>query len=238
MSLFQKEEYTRYSRQMMLPEIGMKGQEKLKRARVLVVGAGGLGCPALQYLGAAGIGTIGIIDFDKIELHNLHRQVLYTTEDIGKPKAPTAAAKLERQNPHTICIVFNEMLQAGNAEQIISGFDVVVDGSDNFLTRYLVNDTCVKLQKPLVYGTILKFEGQLAVFNHQGSKNLRDLYPEPPNAEDVPGCDENGVLGIVPGVIGSYMALYTLRLVLGEPVPVNTLQLLSLSGMQQTLLHF
>ncbi len=238
MSLFQKEEYTRYSRQMMLPEIGMKGQEKIKRARVLVVGAGGLGCPALQYLGAAGIGTIGIIDFDRIELHNLHRQVLYTTEDIGRQKAVTAAEKLKRQNPHTEYVVLNEMLQTGNAEQIISGFDVVVDGSDNFLTRYLVNDTCVALQKPLVYGTILKFEGQLAVFNHDGSKNLRHIYPEPPNPEDVPGCDENGVLGIVPGVIGSYMALYTLRLVLGEPVPVNTLQLLNLSSMQQTLLHF
>lgn len=238
MGIFQKEELTRYSRQMMLPEIGMKGQEKIKQAKVLVVGAGGLGCPALQYLAAAGVGTIGIIDFDKVELHNLHRQILYTTEDVGKPKAPAAAEKLRKQNPHVDYIVFEKMLNEDNAEHIISQFDMVADGSDNFLTRYLVNDTCVKLNKPLVYGTILKFEGQLAVFNYQGSRHLRDIYPEAPNPEDVPGCDENGVLGIVPGIIGSFMAHYTLQIILGRQVPVNRLQLIDLMNSKDLWIAF
>lgn len=206
MSAFSKEELIRYSRQLMLPEIGIKGQEKLKAAKVLVVGAGGLGCPALQYLCAAGVGTIGIIDFDKIELHNLHRQILYSTNDIGKQKAQTAAEKLQEQNPNISFVIFNEMLNEKNAEKIISQFKIIVDGSDNFQTRYLVNDTCVKLSKVVVYGTILKFEAQLAVFNYKGGKNLRDIYPEPPNPEDVPTCDTNGVLGIVPGILGLYMA--------------------------------
>lgn len=216
MTVFTKEELVRYSRQLMLPEIGMKGQEKLKTAKVLVVGAGGLGCPALQYLCAAGVGNIGIIDFDKIELHNLHRQILYSTNDIGKQKAQTAAEKLKEQNPNVSFLIFNEMLNEGNAEKIISQFEIIVDGSDNFQTRYLVNDTCVKLNKVVVYGTILKFEAQLAVFNYKGGKNLRDIYPEPPNPEDVPGCDENGVLGIVPGILGVYMANATVQIILDK----------------------
>ena len=186
MSVFTKEELIRYSRQLILPEIGMKGQERLKSARVLVVGAGGLGCPALQYLGAAGIGTIGIIDFDKIELHNLQRQILFFTADLGRSKAEVAAEKLKAQNPNVSILVFNEMLREENAEALISTFDIIVDGSDNFMTRYLVNDICLKLKKPLVYGSIFKFEAQLAVFNYRNGKNLRDIYPEPPNPEDVP----------------------------------------------------
>ena len=216
MSIFSKEELVRYSRQLMLPEIGMAGQKKLKNARVLVVGAGGLGCPALQYLCAAGIGTVGIIDFDKIELHNLHRQILYSTEDVGKLKAVTAAEKLKAQNPNVSFNVFSEILNEENAEKIISSFDIIVDGSDNFSTRYLVNDTCLKLGKPLVYGSILKFEAQLAVFNVNGGKSLRDIYPEPPNPEDVPNCDENGVLGFVPGILGVYMANATIQVILGK----------------------
>lgn len=234
MSVFAKEELIRYSRQLMLPEIGMKGQEKLKTAKVLVVGAGGLGCPVLQYLCAAGVGTIGIMDFDKIELHNLHRQILYGTDDVGKQKAHTAAEKLKMQNPHVSFVVFDELLREENAGQIISQFDIVVDGSDNFQTRYLVNDTCVELNKTLVYGTILKFEAQLAVFNYKGGKNLRDIYPEPPNPEDVPGCDENGVLGIVPGILGLYMANAALQLILDKPgsfqVPTNALLLFDFAG--------
>lgn len=234
MSVFVKEELIRYSRQLMLPEIGMKGQEKLKTAKVLVVGAGGLGCPVLQYLCAAGVGTIGIMDFDKIELHNLHRQILYGTDDVGKQKAHTAAEKLKAQNPHVSFVVFNEMLREENAGQIISQFDIIVDGSDNFQTRYLVNDTCVELDKTLVYGTILKFEAQLAVFNYKGGKNLRDIYPEPPNPEDVPGCDENGVLGIVPGILGLYMANAALQLILDKPdsfqIPINALLLFDFAG--------
>ena len=216
MADFTMEEINRYSRQLMLEEIGAEGQIKIKQAKVLVVGAGGLGCPVLQYLGAAGIGTIGIIDFDKVEIHNLHRQILFTADDIGKPKAPTAAQKINESNPNVSCIVFNELLQESNAANIISQFDIVVDGSDNFLTRYLVNDVCVQLNKPLVYGSILKFEGQLAVFNYNGSKNLRDIYPEPPNAEDVPNCSEIGVMGFVPGIIGVYMVGATIQIILGK----------------------
>ncbi len=214
MANFSIEEIARYSRQFMLEEIGVEGQIKIKQAKILVVGAGGLGCPVLQYLGAAGVGTIGIIDFDKVEIHNLHRQVIFTADDIGKPKAPTAAQKINAANPNVSCIVFNELLQESNAGNIISQFDIVVDGSDNFLTRYLVNDVCVQLNKPLVYGSILKFEGQLAVFNYKGSKNLRDIYPEPPNPEDVPSCSDNGVMGFVPGIIGVYMAGAVIQIIL------------------------
>ncbi len=238
MSNFIKEELIRYSRQMMLPEIGLKGQEKLKNAKVLVIGAGGLGCPVLQYLSAGGVGTIGIIDFDTIELHNLHRQILYSSQDIGKSKAITAGDKLKKQNENTKFILFNEMLNEGNVTAIISQFDVVVDGSDNFLTRYLVNDTCVQLHKPLVYGSILKFEGQLAVFNYKGSKNLRDVFPEPPNPEDVPNCDENGVLGIVPGIIGTYMALKTICVILEKIENANQLQLINFLSGEQVILIF
>jgi molybdopterin/thiamine biosynthesis adenylyltransferase len=227
---FNIDELVRYSRQMLLPEVGIEGQKKLKNANVLVIGAGGLGCPILQYLGAAGVGTIGIIDFDKIEIHNLHRQILYSSVDIGKQKAVVAAEKINQSNPNINCIVFNEKLQQDNAENIISQFDIVVDGSDNFATRYLVNDTCVKANKPLVYGTILKFNGQAAVFNYQGSKNLRDIYPEPPNPEDVPNCDENGVLGIVPGIIGSIMCDHVLKIILGKKININTLLLFDLES--------
>lgn len=216
MSEFTNEELIRYRPQLILSEIGKNGQEKLKKAKVLVVGAGGLGCPVLQYLCAAGVGTIGIIDFDKIELHNLNRQILYSTDDVGKPKAETAAKKLKTQNPNVSFIVFNNILNNKNGEKIISQFDIIVDGSDNFPTRYLVNDTCVKLKKPLVFGSIFKFEGQLAVFNYKNTKNLRDIYPEPPNPEDVPGCDENGVLGIVPGILGVYMANATVQIILDK----------------------
>lgn len=228
MSTFSIEEINRYSRQLMLEEVGAEGQIKIKQAKVLVVGAGGLGCPVLQYLNAAGIGTIGIIDFDKVEIHNLHRQILYTADDIGKPKAPTAAEKLKLFNPHVHCIVFEELLQESNAVPVISQFDMVVDGSDNFLTRYLVNDSCVALGKPLIYGSILNFEGQLALFNYQGSKNLRDLFPEPPNAEDVPSCSENGVLGIIPGIIGTMMCNIVFKIILQRHVPINKIFLFNL----------
>jgi len=238
MSSFSKEELVRYSRQMMLPEIRLKGQGKVKAAKVLVIGAGGLGCPALQYLSAAGVGTIGIIDFDKIELHNLHRQILYSTEDVGKSKGITAAKKLKEQNPHTGFIVFDEMLSESNASAIIAQFDIIVDGSDNFLTRYLVNDRCVELNKVLVYGSIFKFEGQLAVFNYKGSKNLRDIYPEAPNPEDVPNCDENGVLGTLPGIIASMMANETLKIILDMPTLVNQLLIFDTINWQYSKLEF
>jgi len=221
------QEYLRYNRQMMLPEIGDKGQKKLKNAKVLVIGAGGLGCPILQYLVPAGVGIIGIVDFDKIEIHNLHRQILYTEKQVGLSKAKTAKETLEEMNPLINIAAFKEKLTAENAVRIIKGFDIVVDGSDNFATRYLVNDTCVALEKPLVYGSILGFEGQLAVFNHNGTKNLRDLFPEPPNPKDVPNCSLNGVLGTLPGIIGTMMAHETLKLIMDLPALENELVLFS-----------
>jgi molybdopterin/thiamine biosynthesis adenylyltransferase len=238
MGKFSKEELVRYSRQMMLPGFGVQGQEKLKNAKVLVVGAGGLGCPVLQYLNAAGIGTIGIIDFDKVELHNLHRQILYSFADVGRSKIIAAAERLKEQNEHTVFVLLNEMLTEANAEAVISRFDVIVDGSDNFLTRYLVNDTCVKLNKPLVYGSVLKEEGQLAVFNYKGSKNLRDIYPEPPAPESVPNCDENGILGVVPGIIGSWMALKTINVILGTLKDTDQFHLIDLFSGKQMILEF
>lgn len=221
MSIIQ--EFLRYNRQTILPEIGDEGQEKLKKAKVLVIGAGGLGCPILQYIATAGVGFIGIMDFDTIEIHNLHRQILYTENEIGKHKALVAKDVVSKLNPLIEAMAINEKLTAENASKIIQQYDLVVDGSDNFSTRYLVNDTCVQLNKPLVYGSILKFEGQIAVFNHKGSKNLRDLFPEMPDPKDVPNCNLNGVLGTLPGIIGNMMAHETLKLILELPTLKNEL---------------
>ncbi|MBF4473672.1 HesA/MoeB/ThiF family protein [Flavobacterium sp. HJJ] len=232
------QEYLRYNRQVMLPEIGDSGQEKLKNAKVLVIGAGGLGCPILQYIATAGVGTIGIVDFDKIEIHNLHRQILYTEDQVGFSKAITAKATIEKLNPLISVLAFEEKLTINNASKIIDGFDFVVDGSDNFTTRYLVNDTCVTLKKPLIYGSILGFEGQLAVFNHNGTKNLRDLFPEPPNPKDVPNCSLNGVLGTLPGIIGTMMAHETLKLIMDLPALNNELILFSTLNWGFTKLKF
>jgi len=208
-----KEELNRYKRQMILPELGFAGQEKLKAAKVLVIGAGGLGCPILQYLVAAGIGTIGIVDDDVVELSNLHRQILYNHTDIGQPKAKIAATKLQLLNPHVSFSAYNERLRTDNALNICQDYDLVIDCSDNFTTRYLVNDTCVALGKTLIFGSILQFEGQVAVFNHQGGANYRDLYPAPPT-ENI-NCIEGGVIGILPGLIGLYMANEALKLICG-----------------------
>lgn len=221
MSIIQ--EFLRYNRQTILPEIGDEGQEKIKNAKVLVIGAGGLGCPVLQYLATAGVGTIGIVDFDVIEIHNLHRQILYTEDQVGLMKAATAKKVLEKLNPLIKVISFEEKLTAENASKLIQDFDIVVDGSDNFKTRYLVNDTCVKWNKTLVYGSILKFEGQISIFNHNGSKNLRDLFPEAPDPKNVPNCNLNGVLGTLPGIIGNMMAHETLKLILELPTLKNEL---------------
>ncbi|WP_136667182.1 HesA/MoeB/ThiF family protein [Flavobacterium sp. H122] len=228
----------RYGKPMLLPEVGENGQLKLKNAKVLVIGAGGLGCPVLQYLAASGVGTIGIVDFDQVELHNLHRQILYAEDVVGTPKVISAKSTLERINPNVIYQIFEEKLTSENAEKILSEFDVIVDGCDNFTTRYLVNDTCVKLSKPLVYGSILKFEGQIAVFNHKGAKNLRDLFPLPPNPEDVPNCSLNGVLGTLPGIVGTMMAQETLKLILDLPVLENELVLFNTLHWQFNKLKF
>ncbi|WP_445455844.1 HesA/MoeB/ThiF family protein [Flavobacterium sp. HNIBRBA15423] len=217
------QDYLRYSKPMLLPEIGNEGQEKIKNAKVLVIGAGGLGCPTLQYLATSGVGTIGVVDFDYVELSNLHRQVLYTEKDVKSPKATTSSELLKKLNPHVGYIPFQEKITSVNCERILSQFDIIVDGCDNFATRYLVNDTCVKLDKPLIYGSILKFEGQVAVFNNKGSKNLRDLFPEPPNPKDVPNCSLNGVLGTLPGIIGTMMAHETLKIITNLPCLTNEL---------------
>ena len=231
-------EFLRYNRQTILPEIGDEGQEKLKKARVLVIGAGGLGCPILQYIATAGVGCIGIMDFDTIEIHNLHRQILYTESEIGQEKAVVAKNVVSKLNPLITVEAILEKLTSENALKIIQQYDIVIDGSDNFTTRYLVNDTCVELQKPLIYGSILKFEGQIAVFNHNGTKNLRDLFPEMPNPKDVPNCSLNGVLGTLPGIIGTMMAHETLKLILELPTLKNELVLFNTLNYSFTKLNF
>nr|WP_294858858.1 HesA/MoeB/ThiF family protein [uncultured Fluviicola sp.] len=236
--MFSPNEAKRYAKQTILDEIGLIGQVKLKNSRVVIIGAGGLGCPIIQYLSACGVGTIGIVDFDVIEHSNLHRQVLYTPQDVGKKKAEVAKERALAQNPDTVIELFDCALNDDNAEFILSQFDLVIDGCDNFLTRYIVNDTCVELNKPLVYGSILGFQGQLAVFNHDGSKNLRDLFPEPPNAEDVPNCSDNGVLGVVPGIIGTLMANEALKCILELEINPNTFHIFDLLSLEMTKLRF
>lgn len=222
---FSKEELERYSRHLILPEFNIEGQRKLKAAKVLVVGSGGLGSPMLLYLAAAGIGTIGIVDFDNVDDSNLQRQVLYGIEDVGKPKVAAARERLLSLNPHIDIHIYNTRLTAENALNIIQHYDVVADGTDNFPTRYLVNDACVILGKTNVYASIFKFEGQVSVFNYnlengEGSPNYRDLFPEPPLPGSVPSCGEAGVLGVLPGIIGSLQASEVIKVVagIGEPL--------------------
>ncbi len=210
------EEIGRYSRHLILDEVGMEGQRKLKAARVLCVGTGGLGSPLLLYLAATGVGHIGIVDFDAVDLSNLQRQVIHGTGDVGRAKVVSAAEKIADINPNVQVDVFEEALTSENAVRIISGYDIVVDGTDNFPTRYLVNDACVMLGKPNVYGSIFKFEGQASVFNYAGGPNYRDLYPEPPPPGLVPNCAEGGVLGILPGIIGLIQATETVKIILGK----------------------
>ena len=231
-------ESKRYTKQTILEEVGLIGQVKLKQARVVVIGAGGLGCPIIQYLSACGIGTIGIVDFDTVEHSNLHRQVLYGPNDVGRKKADVAKERALAQNPDVKIEVYDCALNNDNAEFILQQFDLVIDGCDNFLTRYVVNDFCVELGKPLVYGSILDFQGQLAVFNHEGSKNLRDIFPEPPNAEDVPNCSDNGVLGVVPGIIGTLMANEALKCILEMEVLKNTFLIFDMKTLEITKLKF
>jgi sulfur-carrier protein adenylyltransferase/sulfurtransferase len=230
-----KEELSRYNRQMILPELGLAGQEKLKAAKVLVIGAGGLGCPILQYLTAAGVGTIGIVDDDVVELSNLHRQILYNHTDIGQPKAKIAAAKLNLLNPHVHFTSYHERFRTGNAVTICQDYDLVIDCSDNFSTRYLVNDTCVTLGKTLLFGSILQFEGQVAIFNHEGGPNYRDLYPAPPT-ENI-NCVEGGVIGILPGIIGLYMANEALKLICGIGETLSG-KLMTINALNNTVLVF
>lgn len=232
------EESKRYQKQIMLDDVGLNGQIKIKQGKVVVVGAGGLGCPVLQYLTSIGVGTIGIVDFDTVEASNLHRQVLYSQNDIGSSKVEVAIKKLSVQNPFVKLIPHQILLNKENAESILSDYDIVVDGCDNFLTRYIVNDVCLKLNKPLVYGSILGYEGQLAIFNYKGSKNLRDIFPEPPLAEDVPSCSENGVMGYVPGIVGTLMCNLTMQILLSKTIPLNQFFLLDVNTLNIKILKF
>lgn len=210
-------DFLRYSRQMNLTEVGVEGQIKIKQAKVLVIGAGGLGSPVLTYLASCGVGTLAVVDFDIIEHHNLHRQILFTEADINQNKTSIAHNRIKQINPHISFKTYNEKLTPINAQSILNHYDIIVDGSDNFTTRYLVNDTCVLLNKTLIYGTILGFEGQVSVFNHKGTPDLRHIFPEPPATEDVPNCSLNGVLGTFPGIIGTIMAQETLKVILNLP---------------------
>lgn len=216
--------YERYQRQILLKELGEAGQKKLLHAKVLMIGAGGLGCPALQYLAAAGIGTIGIVDDDVVALHNLHRQPVYCMQDIGRYKSTCAKAFLENLNPEIEIIAYTTRLTSANAIELLAAYDIIVDGSDNFTTRYLVNDACVLLDKPLVYGAIAQFEGQVVIFNshanHEPATNYRDLFAEPPKEGTVLNCAEAGVLGVLPGIIGTMMASEVIKLITGIGKPL------------------
>lgn len=210
------EEYQRYSRHLILPEVGLDGQKRLKAASVLCIGTGGLGSPLLLYLAAAGIGNIGIVDFDIVDSSNLQRQVIHGTSWVGRPKIESAKNRIHEINPYCQVDLYETRLSSENALDILKSYDVIVDGTDNFPTRYLVNDACVLLDKPNVYGSIFRFEGQATVFNYEGGPNYRDLYPEPPPPGMVPSCAEGGVLGILPGMIGVIQATETIKIVLGK----------------------
>ena len=218
--LLSNEEVKRYSRHLIMPEVGVQGQKKLKGASVLLIGTGGLGSPLGLYLASAGIGRIGIVDFDVVDFTNLQRQVMYTTQDVGKPKIQAAKERMQAINPYITIETHETRLSSDNAMDILKNYDVVVDGTDNFPTRYLVNDACVLLGKPNVYGSIFRFEGQASVFDASRGPCYRCLYPEPPPPGLVPSCAEGGVLGILPGIIGTIQATETMKLILGTGEPL------------------
>ncbi len=214
------EEIRRYSRHLIMPEVGTEGQRKLKAARVLMIGGGGLGSPIGLYLAAAGIGTLGLVEFDTVDESNLHRQVLYGRSDVGRPKLDAALGRLHEVNPHIDLVPHNTRLDSSNALDLFRDYDVVVDGTDNFPTRYLVNDACVLLGKPNVYGSIFRFEGQVSIFWAEKGPCYRCLFPEPPPPGLVPSCAEGGVLGVLPGIIGSLQANEVIKLVIGAGEPM------------------
>jgi sulfur-carrier protein adenylyltransferase/sulfurtransferase len=211
--------YDRYHRQLILKEFGEAGQQKLLQEKVLMIGAGGLGCAALPYLAAAGVGTIGIVDDDVVALSNLHRQILYKTIDVGEPKAIKAKEYLEALNSDITIIAYQQRITTDNALELIRDFDIVIDGTDNFASRYLINDACVLMNKPLVYGAVSQWEGQVAIFNdtnyNKAAVNYRDLFPQPPKDNEVLNCAEAGVLGVLPGIIGAFQANETIKWITG-----------------------
>jgi adenylyltransferase/sulfurtransferase len=227
------DEILRYSRHLIMPEVGMEGQQKLKAAKVLCIGAGGLGSPLALYLAAAGVGTLGVVDFDVVDYTNLQRQIIHTTADVGRKKLQSAAEKVKAINPFVEVRPFENRLSSDNALELFRDFDIVVDGTDNFPTRYLVNDACVLTGKPNVYGSIFRFEGQVSVFATKEGPCYRCLYPEPPPPGLVPSCAEGGVLGILPGLVGVMQATEAIKLILGKGDPlVGRLLLVDALGMR------
>jgi molybdopterin/thiamine biosynthesis adenylyltransferase/rhodanese-related sulfurtransferase len=219
-AMLTKEEVMRYSRHLIMPEVGMEGQLKIKAAKVLCIGTGGLGAPLGLYLAAAGVGRIGLVDFDVVDTTNLQRQVLFGTSDVGQPKTAAAANRLRNLNPDIRVDTYETQLTSANALELFKDYDIIVDGTDNFPTRYLVNDACVITGKPNVYGSIFRFEGQITVFGHPGGPCYRCLYPEPPPPGLVPSCAEGGVLGVLPGIVGTIQAAETLKLIIGKGEPL------------------
>ena len=227
------DEVLRYSRHLIMPEVGMEGQLRLKQAKVLCIGTGGLGAPLGLYLAAAGVGRIGLVDFDAVDFTNLQRQVLFGTSDVGRPKISAAADRLRNLNPEIQIDTFETHLTSENALDILKDYDIIVDGTDNFPTRYLVNDACVLLGKPNVYGSIFRFEGQATIFAYPGGPCYRCLYPEPPPPGLVPSCAEGGVLGVLPGIVGTIQACETLKLITGKGEPlIGRLLLFDALGMK------
>src|ERR1700747_24208 len=218
--MLHNDEILRYSRHLIMPEVGMQGQLKIKAAKVLCIGAGGLGSPLALYLGAAGVGTLGIVDFDVVDYTNLQRQIIHSTADVGRPKLQSAAEKLKAMNPFLNIRTFNTRLSSDNALELFKEFDIIADGTDNFPTRYLVNDACVLTGKPNVYGSIFRFEGQASIFATKEGPCYRCLYPEPPPPGLVPSCAEGGVLGILPGLVGVIQATEAIKLILGSGDPL------------------
>jgi adenylyltransferase/sulfurtransferase len=232
-AVLSNDEILRYSRHLIMPEVGMEGQQKLKAAKVLCIGAGGLGSPLALYLTAAGVGTLGIVDFDVVDYTNLQRQIIHTTNDVGRKKLDSAADKLKAINPFLNLRTFETRLTSANALDLFREFDIIADGTDNFPTRYLVNDACVLTGKPNVYGSIFRFEGQASVFATEEGPCYRCLYPEPPPPGLVPSCAEGGVLGILPGLIGVIQATETIKLILGQGDPlIGRLLLVDALGMK------
>jgi len=230
----------RYQRQIQLTGFGKEAQDKLAVAKILMIGAGGLGCPALQYLAGAGVGTLGIIDFDIVAITNLHRQTLYATEDVGKLKVEVAAQKLKALNPEIKICTYSTQLNNENALDLIQDYDVVIDGTDNFTTRYLVNDACVLLDKPLIYGAVMRFEGQVGVFNLENNHlktNYRDLFPTPPDAATESSCNEIGVLGVLPGIIGTWQASEAIKIITGIGRPFAN-KIMSINLLQNSVYEF
>lgn len=231
------QERNRYDRHIKLDEIGEIGQERLKSAKVLVIGAGGLGCPLLQYLTAAGVGQIGIVDGDRVAESNLQRQILFANEDVGSFKVDAAVSRLQKQNSFVQFDKYNEWLSKANVLAIFKNYDIIVDGTDNFSTRYLINDACILLNKPFVYASIFKFEGQLSVFNYENGPSYRCLFPDPPKANQLPNCSEVGVLGVLPGVLGTLQANEVLKMILKVGTVLSgQLKVINLLGGMETVL--